>query len=302
MFAEIVKHTMKKLKLFLILIISCLTLQAQTRNKQYEDYIKKYRELAVEEMKKYHIPASITLAQGLLESGAGQSTLARKSNNHFGIKCGSDWRGKTVSHDDDARGECFRAYKHPKESYEDHSKFLAGRSRYASLFKLKITDYKGWARGLKKAGYATNPRYADQLIGIIELYELHKYDEKNYLKWIKKNPNPHQTYIANDLLYIVVRAGDSWKSISKEFDISQKKLRKYNDLYKGYALQVGDILYLEKKNRKADKEHFVHVLRAGESMYSISQKYGIRLKNLYKMNKMDADDPAPEVGTILRLR
>ena len=302
MFAEIVKHTMKKLKLFLIIIISCLTLQAQTRNKQYEDYIKKYRELAVEEMKKYHIPASITLAQGLLESGAGQSTLARKSNNHFGIKCGSDWRGKTVSHDDDARGECFRAYKHPKESYEDHSKFLAGRSRYASLFKLKITDYKGWARGLKKAGYATNPRYADQLIGIIELYELHKYDEKNYLKWIKKNPNPHQTYIANDLLYIVVRAGDSWKSISKEFDISQKKLRKYNDLYKGYALQVGDILYLEKKNRKADKEHIVHVLRAGESMYSISQKYGIRLKNLYKMNKMDADDPAPEVGTILRLR
>ena len=302
MCAEIVKHTMKKLKLFLILIISCLTLQAQTRNKQYEDYIKKYRELAVEEMKKYHIPASITLAQGLLESGAGQSTLARKSNNHFGIKCGSDWRGKTVSHDDDARGECFRAYKHPKESYEDHSKFLAGRSRYASLFKLKITDYKGWARGLKKAGYATNPRYADQLIGIIELYELHKYNEKNYLKWIKKNPNPHQTYIANDLLYIVVRAGDSWKSISKEFDISQKKLRKYNDLYKGYALQVGDILYLEKKNRKADKEHIVHVLRAGESMYSISQKYGIRLKNLYKMNKMDADDPAPEVGTILRLR
>ena len=155
---------------------------------------------------------------------------------------------------------------------------------------------------MKKAGYATNPRYADQLIGIIELYELHKYDEKNYLKWIKKNPNPHQTYIANDLLYIVVRAGDSWKYISKEFDISQKKLRKYNDLYKGYALQVGDILYLEKKNKKADKEYIVHVLRAGESMYSISQKYGIRLKNLYKLNKMDADDPAPEVGAILRLR
>ena len=302
MFAEIVKHTMKKLKLFLILIISCLTLQAQTRNKQYEAYIKKYRELAVEEMKKYHIPASITLAQGLLESGAGQSALARKSNNHFGIKCGSDWYGKTVSHDDDARGECFRAYKHPKDSYEDHSKFLAGRPRYASLFNLNITDYKGWARGLKKAGYATNPRYADQLIGIIELYELYKYDDKNYLKWIKKNPNPHQTYIANDLLYIVVRAGDSWKSISQEFDISQKKLRKYNDLYKGYALQVGDILYLEKKNKKADKEHIVHVLRAGESMYSISQKYGIRLKNLYKLNKMDADDPAPEVGAILRLR
>ena len=293
---------MKRHFIYLLTIFVCLVLQAQTRNKQYESYIKQYRDLAVEEMKKYRIPASITLAQGLLESGAGQSTLARKSNNHFGIKCGSDWRGKTVSHDDDARGECFRAYKHPKQSYEDHSKFLANRPRYASLFKLDITDYKGWARGLKKAGYATNPRYAEQLIGIIELYDLHKYDRKGGLKWMKENPNPHQTYIANGLVYIVVRAGDSWKSISKELDISQKKLRKYNDLYKGYALQVGDILYLEKKNRKAGKEHIVHVLRAGESMYSISQKYGIRLKNLYKLNKMDEDDPAPEVGTILRLR
>ena len=293
---------MKRYLISLLTIFVCLVLQAQTRNKQYESYIKQYRDLAVKEMKKYRIPASITLAQGLLESGAGQSILARKSNNHFGIKCGSDWRGKTVSHDDDARGECFRAYKHPKQSYEDHSKFLANRPRYSSLFKLDITDYKGWARGLKKAGYATNPRYAEQLIGIIELYDLHKYDRKGGLKWMKENPNPHQTYIANGLVYIVVRAGDSWKSISKELDISQKKLRKYNDLYKGYALQVGDILYLEKKNRKADKEHIVHVLRAGESMYSVSQKYGIRLKNLYKLNKMDEDDPAPEVGTILRLR
>ena len=293
---------MKRLIFSLVLISCCLTIQAQTRNKQYEDYIKKYRELAVDEMKKYHIPASITLAQGLLESGAGQSTLARKSNNHFGIKCGSDWNGKTVRHDDDARGECFRAYKHPKQSYEDHSKFLAGRPRYASLFKLKITDYKGWARGLKKAGYATNPRYADQLIDIIELYDLDKYDKKGGLKWMKENPNPHQPYIANELLYIIVRAGDSWKSISKEFDISQKKLRKYNDLYKGYALQVGDIIYLEEKNKRADKEHIIHVLRAGESMHSISQKYGVRLKNLYKLNKMDAEDPSPEVGTILRLR
>ena len=293
---------MKRHFIYLLTIFVCLSLQAQTRNKQYEDYIKQYRDLAVDEMKKYHIPASITLAQGLLESGAGQSTLARKSNNHFGIKCGSDWQGKTVRHNDDARGECFRAYKHPKQSYEDHSKFLAGRPRYASLFKLKITDYKGWARGLKKAGYATDPRYAHRLIDIIELYDLDKYDKKGGLKWMKENPNPHQPYIANGLLYMVVRAGDTWKSISKEFDISQKKLRKYNDLYKGYELQPGDILYLEKKNRKAQKEHIIHVLRAGESMYLISQKYGIRLKNLYKLNKMDADEPAPEVGTILRLR
>ncbi|MBE6275521.1 MAG: LysM peptidoglycan-binding domain-containing protein [Bacteroides sp.] len=293
---------MKHILTLFIYILCALSVQAQTRNKQYEDYIKKYRDIAVEEMKRYHIPASITLAQGLLESGAGQSTLARKSNNHFGIKCGGDWNGRTVRHDDDARGECFRAYKHPRESYEDHSKFLAGRPRYASLFKLKITDYKGWAHGLKKAGYATNPQYAYKLINIIELYELHRYDTKGGLKWMKQNPHPHQPYVANDLLYIVVRAGDTWKSISKEFDISQKKLRKYNDLYKGYTLQPGDILYLEKKNRKAPKEHIVHVLRNGESMYTISQKYGIRLKNLYKLNKMQPDDPAPEVGTILRLR
>lgn len=286
----------------LLSLFAFLPVQGQSRNKQYEDYIKKYRDIAVEEMKRYHIPASITLAQGLLESGAGYGTLARKSNNHFGIKCGSDWRGKTVKHDDDARNECFRVYKDPKDSYRDHSKFLAGKQRYAFLFDLKITDYKGWARGLKKAGYATNPRYAHQLIDIIERYDLDKYDKKGGLKWMKENPNPHEPYIANGLLYIIARQGDTWKNLSKEFDISIRKLRKYNDLYKGYELQEGDILYLEKKNRKAPKGMYVHVLRNGESMYSISQKYGIRLKRLYKMNKMDFGDAAPKVGTILRIR
>ena len=277
-------------------------LHAQSRSKQYEEYIKKYRDIAVEEMERYHIPASITLAQGLLESGAGQGTLARKSNNHFGIKCGGDWRGKSVKHDDDARDECFRVYKNAADSYRDHSKFLAGRPRYASLFKLDMTDYKGWAHGLKKAGYATNPRYAYQLIDIIERYDLYKYDKKGGLKWMKENPNPHQPYLANGLVYVIGRSGDTWKSLSKEFDISKRKLRKYNDLYKDYVIQDGDILYLEKKNRKAQKGNIVHVLRSGESMYSISQKYGIRLKRLYKMNKMKPEDDAPAVGTILRLR
>lgn len=277
-------------------------LQAQSRSKQYEEYIKKYRDIAVEEMERYHIPASITLAQGLLESGAGQGTLARKSNNHFGIKCGGDWRGKSVKHDDDARDECFRVYKNAADSYRDHSKFLVGRPRYASLFKLDMTDYKGWAHGLKKAGYATNPRYAYQLIDIIERYDLYKYDKKGGLKWMKENPNPHQPYLANGLVYVIGRSGDTWKSLSKEFDISKRKLRKYNDLYKDYVIQDGDILYLEKKNRKAQKGNIVHVLRHGESMYSISQKYGIRLKRLYKMNKMKPEDDAPAVGTILRLR
>ena len=285
-------------------VLLCLSAShiAVAQNSRYEQYIATYKEEAVRQMHKYGIPASITLAQGLLESGAGQSTLARKSNNHFGIKCGGDWTGKTVSHDDDARGECCRAYKHPQQSYEDHSKFLVGRPRYASLFKLDITDYKGWARGLKKAGYATNPRYAYQLIDIIERYDLYKYDKKGGLKWMKENPNPHQPYLANGLVYVIARDGDTWKNLSKELDISQRKLRKYNDLYKGYELQDGDIIYLEKKNRKAQKGYIVHVLRAGESMYSVSQKYGIRLKRLYKMNKMRPEDSAPQIGTILRLR
>ena len=205
---------LKKQALLLTFFVSCsFVLQAQNRNKQYENYIKEYRDIAVEEMKRYQIPASITLAQGLLESGAGQSTLARKSNNHFGIKCGGDWRGKTVKHDDDARNECFRVYNNPKDSYRDHSKFLATRPRYASLFKLDITDYQGWAHGLKKAGYATNPRYAYQLIDIIERYDLYKYDKKGGLKWMKENPYPHQPYLANGLVYVVARDGDTWKKL-----------------------------------------------------------------------------------------
>lgn len=295
-------HLRHILTLLAIALLGVSSLTAQTRNRLYEEYIDKYKDLAITEMKRYHIPASITLAQGLLESGAGQGTLARKSHNHFGIKCGSSWTGKTVRHDDDARGECFRAYKHAKDSYEDHSKFLRNGARYASLFKLKPTDYKGWARGLKKAGYATDPRYADRLIDLIELYDLHQYDTKKGAKWMEEFPNPHQPYLANDLLYVIARSGDTLKEIGKEFDVSQRKLRKYNDLYKGYELQEGDIVYLDQKHRRADKDHIVHVVKSGESMHSISQTYGIRLKNLYKMNRMRPSDPSPEAGEILRLR
>ncbi|WP_338158384.1 glucosaminidase domain-containing protein [uncultured Phocaeicola sp.] len=277
-------------------------LPAQRRNQAYEDYIKKYRKIAVEEMERYHIPASITLAQGLLESGAGRSTLARKSNNHFGIKCGSRWEGRTVRHDDDARNECFRAYKHPRDSYEDHSKFLRTGARYAFLFRLKITDYKGWARGLKKAGYATDPRYADRLIDIIELYDLDKYDRKGGLKWAEEFPDPHQPYLANELLYIVVRRGDTFESLSKEMGISKKKIRKYNELPKDYKFQGGEIVYLEKKRSRATKDHICYTVRPGDSMYSISQKFGVRLSRLYKMNNMKPESPAPKVGEILRLR
>ncbi len=274
----------------------------QTRTKAYESYIRKYKDLAIEQMKRYHIPASITMAQGLLESGAGKSELARRSNNHFGIKCGGTWSGRTVYYDDDARGECFRAYKNVRESYEDHSRFLTTRGRYSFLFKLKKTDYKGWARGLKKAGYATNPHYADQLINIIELYDLNKLDTK---KGRYKYDNPvmtvHEVYTANGLIYVIGRDGDTFESLSNEFEISKRKLRKYNDLYKDYCFRAGDIIYLEEKHRKAPKPHIIHRVKAGDSMYTIAQTYGIKLKNLYKMNKK-GEDYVPNVGDYIRLR
>lgn len=290
----------RSLLLLSLLSFACLLpMSGQRRNQHYIDYIEKYQKVAVEQMHRYRIPASITLAQGLLESGAGRSTLTRKSNNHFGIKCGSDWRGRKTYHDDDARGECFRVYKDARASYEDHSRFLAGKKRYAALFNLKTTDYKGWARGLKKAGYATNPAYANQLIQLIELYELDRFDSGR-LKgtWIA---NPHEPFLANGLLYIVARRGDTWEALSEEFDISARKLRKYNDLYKGNVLQQGDVIYLEKKNRRAHKAFKTHVVRSGESMYLISQRYGIRLERLYKMNDKSADY-TPRIGEVLRLR
>ena len=284
-----------------LFLVCTLAAQAQKRNPRYVEYINQYNKLAVEQMKEHKIPASITLAQGLLESGAGTSLLARKSNNHFGIKCGGSWRGRTVRHDDDARNECFRAYKNVRDSYEDHSAFLTRGARYAFLFRLKITDYKGWARGLKKAGYATDPSYANRLITIIEDYDLYKYDRKGKASKEPTFLNPHQVYLANDLAYVIARDGDTFKSLSKEFGIRWKKLVKYNDLQKDYTLEKGDIIYLKEKKKKAKKPYTVYIVRDGDSMHTISQKYGIRLKSLYKMNRKDGDY-VPEVGDRLRLR
>ena len=289
-----------------MLCFTAAGVQAQRKNARYVEYIKKYNELAVEQMKEHKIPASITLAQGLLESGAGYSELARKSNNHFGIKCGSSWRGRSVRYDDDARNECFRAYKNPRDSYEDHSEFLKKGARYAFLFKLEITDYKGWAKGLKKAGYATDPSYANRLITIIEDYDLYKYDRKGIYskRKLRKEPwllNPHQVYIANDLAYVVARSGDTFKNLAKEFDLKWRKLVSYNDLQRDYTLMPGDIIYLKRKKKKASEAYSIHIVKDGDSMHSISQTYGIRLKNLYKMNRKDGDY-IPEVGDRLRLR
>ena len=278
-----------------IILVCCVlvtTAYAQRRQTSYNNYIKQYAPLAVEQMKQHNVPASITLAQGLLESGAGLSTLSRKSNNHFGIKCGGGWRGRSVRANDDA----------PK----DHSLFLVGNQRYASLFKLKKTDYKSWARGLKKAGYATDPSYANKLITIIETYDLYKYDNdgmskreaKKWQKLLKKKPwlaNPHDVYIANGLAYVIARDGDTFQLLGGEFEIGWKKLVKYNDLQRDYTLEEGDIIYLKEKNKKTVADVVYHEVREGDSMHSISQIYGVRLKTLYKLNVM-ADDHIPEVG------
>lgn len=282
-----------------ILLLTNICAVAQRRVQYYTDYIEKYRDEAVRQMNRYGIPASITLAQGLLESGAGRSRLTKQSNNHFGIKCGNDWRGRRTYHDDDARGECFRVYKDARESYEDHSRFLAGKKRYAALFTLKRTDYKGWAKGLKKAGYATNPAYAQRLIELIELYGLDRYDRGG--KVGGQPIYPHEPFMANGLLYIVARDGDTWEELKQEFGISERKLRKWNDLYKGYRLKAGDIIYLEKKHRCAKKPYYTHTVQHGESMYMISQRYGVRLERLYKMNELSPEETL-SVGQILRVR
>lgn len=304
---------MKRYFVLSIITFLCISLNAQLKwNSRYQAYIDQYKDLAIAEMLKYNIPASITLAQGLLESGAGMSELARNGNNHFGIKC-HDWTGARTYHDDDANNECFRAYRDVYESYEDHSRFLARQPRYRSLFRLKRTDYKGWAKGLKKCGYATSPTYAKQLIGIIELYKLHKYDkakkydkfmvERSSVKDVAPSINLHPIHIYNKNYYLNVRQGDSFRSIAREVGISYKKLAKYNERDKNDRLIPGEIIYLKKKQKKADKayKNRPHRVKAGESMYSIAQYYGIRLESLYKMNDL-SPDYSIQVGDLLRVR
>lgn len=268
------------------------------RNQVYQQYIDQYKELAVEQMHKYRIPASITLAQGVFESGAGRSELARNGNNHFGIKC-RGWQGATVYFTDDAPNECFRKYRSVKDSYEDHSLFLTGSQRYKALFQLRVTDYKGWARGLKQAGYATNPQYANRLIDIIELYELYRYDTgKGYDRFIvnhgyraASDGYEYTIYAFNDNYYVRARKGDTYKDIGRHVGVSYRMLARYNERDRHDVLEEGEVVYLKKKRRKAPKQFKgkYHTVRVGESMYSIAQQYGIRLKSLYKLNRMAPD-------------
>ena len=304
----------KRICLFLFACLFFIShLSAQMRwNSVYQEYIDQYKDLAIEEMLRYNIPASITLAQGIFESGAGRSELSVKGNNHFGIKC-HGWTGRSVYHDDDARNECFRAYDNVLQSYEDHSKFLRYNVRYNSLFTLQRTDYRGWAQGLKACGYATNPRYADKLIELIELYKLYELDKATsydkfmakrggYDKPVSQGMSLHPIKIYNKNYYIIARAGDTFKGIGEEIDISYRKIAKYNERDKNDVLHAGEIIYLKKKQKKADKayKNRPHIVKAGESMYSIAQRYGIRLKSLYKKNHLSPDYQA-RVGDTLRV-
>lgn len=282
------------------LTLSVCAFQPTKWNARYQQYIDQYKDLAIAEMLQWNIPASITMAQGLLESGAGNSELSRKGNNHFGIKC-HGWAGRTTYHDDDEKQECFRAYDNVYESYEDHSRFLSTSPRYKRLFSLKRTDYKGWARGLKACGYATNPRYAELLIDIIECYDLQAldrattYNKSNIHRGAyhpSKNTSGalaqqhHQILMNNRLFYIVARRGDTFKSLGEEFGVSERKLADYNDRDKKSIISEGDYIYLQKKRSKADKafKKRPHIVAPGESLYDISQRYGIRLKKLIKKN------------------
>ncbi|MCF0244929.1 MAG: glucosaminidase domain-containing protein [Bacteroidaceae bacterium] len=262
----------------------------------YDNYIRLYASIAVEQMQRHGIPASITLAQGLLESGAGKSRLAVRGNNHFGIKC-HDWTGNKIYKNDDEDNECFRSYNSAKESFEDHSLFLK-RKRYEQLFTYKITDYRSWAKGLKACGYATSPTYAQSLINIIEDYQLYRFDNEG----LSTNQSQGQGKI-NGIPYVLAYRGDNFKTISARTGISYRKLAKYNERDKNDNLQEGEIVFLKKKARKGDKQYknMVYVVKPGDSMYSISQLFGIRLKRLYKINKLSPEDQIA-VGQRLWLR
>lgn len=297
-------------RIFLLLSTMCCFLGAvaQSQTQAYWSYINTYKDMAVDQMRRYRIPASITLAQGLLESNAGRSTLATKANNHFGIKCGGSWTGPYVLRNDDAPNEKFRKYNNASESYEDHSKFLQGR-RYQGLFQLSPTDYRGWARGLKAAGYATNPTYAESLIHLIEMYNLAQFDTGKQKIIVQANPgnqfwNTHQVWRNNKRYFIVVQLGDDMATISKETGLSLKKLYKYNDLSYDYAPTQGDIIYLQKKRTEASKDfknYPIHVVEPNQSIYDIAQLYGIQMKSLYKLNNLDANY-STKIGDILRIR
>lgn len=307
---------MKLINLLILLLVFPVLTIAQKKLTR-EEYIDNYKNIAIYQMKTKGVPASIILAQGLLESDNGNSKLAIKANNHFGIKCHNTWSGTTMYMDDDIRNECFRKYSNPETSYKDHSDFLRGARRYSFLFDLNPTDYKGWAYGLKKAGYATNPQYAEMLIKIIEDNSLYKYDKGISIEVDSPTKgmgdlvdidhfvidmNKHRKiFTRNRIKYIIVRKGDDYASLTKELELLPWQLSKYNELNKDSALKEGQEIYIQPKRYRAEVNHSVHVVEKGETMYSISQLYGIKQTSLYRKNRMKIGEQ-PEVGQVIQLR
>lgn len=297
-----------------------------------QEYVNAYKDLAISEMLRTGVPASITLAQGMIESDFGRSRLAVEANNHFGIKCHSDWTGQTIRHHDDKRNECFRKYKKVAESYYDHSDFLKAGSRYTFLFDLDITDYKGWARGLKKAGYATNPDYANMLIRKIEENNLMAFDRgrnlnnreqvaqdkaeqsiavrdtdvANYQDVTKNGGGAVAAQVPrirenNRIQYIIVKDGETREKIEKDFQLLKWELPKYNELKDDFVPVPGQMLYLQPKREKADPGKEFYTTAEGDTMYEVAQRFGIKLKSLYDMNRME-DGEEPATGRKLWLR
>ena len=304
----------------IVLLTVALTMAAmhvQAQKTTRAEYLQRYKDIAVEHMERYGIPASIKMAQGMLESDNGNSRLAREANNHFGIKCKSDWTGETISHDDDALGECFRRYATAEDSWRDHSEFLDKGQRYQFLFDLNPTDYKGWAEGLSKAGYATNPRYPEMLIKIIEDNELYLLDQgrqiplgdiiareeaqrtgpdyelltseqvdvDNYVISMY-NHNGYEIYSNNGSRFVVAREGDDLSKISWLFGISERKLRRYNDLTPMQNIAAGNMVFIQPKNTRSDSGVVMHTVKEGDTLHSISQQYGIKMKSLASLNKL----------------
>lgn len=278
--------------------------QGRVAASNYEDYIDRYWELAVEHQQEYGIPASITLAQGLLESAAGKSTLATEGNNHFGIKCHKEWKGKTMLRNDDKPDDCFRVYKTPEESFRDHSLFLR-RTRYQKLFDLDVTDYQGWARGLRECGYATDPQYAARLITIIERYSLYSYDSdagsltEETVAFIREHlATTHPVRKSRGLHYVVAMPGDTYSSIAKELGMNKKKLMAYNDVKHDREIKPWEEVYLVEKRDEAPDGVSQATIGEGESMHSIAQRFGMKLSVVHSLNKKVKDKP----GATLKLR
>jgi uncharacterized FlgJ-related protein len=278
-------------------------------------YIDQWKDVAQNNMQEYKIPASIILAQGILESSFGNSDLAQKANNHFGIKCHSSWTGDKFFKDDDAKNECFRSYSHALESYRDHAVFLTNGKRYAELFTLEISDYKAWAHGLKKAGYATHPQYAEKLIKVVEENQLYRFDQGRPIAANVRPQKPQtsapeaieiasvRTSTVNRVQCVVVENGQTLYRISKATGVSLRQLYKYNDFADNQeVVSKGDFIYLQpKRNKSSEKKTYV-VSNSSTTLRQISQVEGIKLKSLMRKNGIENPDVPLKIDSKIKLK